>query len=400
MPPVNKSTLEAGQIYRATGRIAADILRPEVYRAWERSHLQGASSHTLKAEKLSSLETERLLEKQKKLIHTARPYCHLLSQAAGQERHAVMLGNAEAIVIDVMGHEQSIKGPEAVPGPGSLLSEAVAGANGIATPLAEKNYAELVAAEHFIEGFQPFTCQGIPLRNEQSKTVGVLSISVRRAEVGKQLKQILLCSSHGIEAELLHQKLEEDIQRVLSSKWDNYKILEELRQDIIQAHHAARLKLEVVSRFAAANRFDYTLQLLQQAEASLQIFRRRAQLWRDLASSEVGDIQPLSLTQSLQNFVDLLSTETVIRKLEIVMHLQEEVIVMVDSKRLLRTLLHYFLQAFEIAGRGGAIDVQVEKSHDSKSAELFLRPIPAIGSAKVLPKPIILKLPIAIHQYE
>ena len=386
--------LEARRRYASIGAIPADMLRKEIYRAWERSHVQGANPHALQAEKLSGLDTERLLEQKSYLITAASSYMRLLSQAAGTERHAVMLSEENAILLDVVGDEQSVKGPEKVPGPGCLLTEAVAGANGIGTPLAENGYVEIIASEHFIDGFHPFTCQGIPLRSHKGETIGVLSISVRRPEVGQRLKEILLCASHGIEAELLAKRLEEDVRRVLASSPDEYKPLEELRQDIIQTHNAARLRLEAVSRFIAGNRFEYALKLLGQAEESIQLFRRRAILWRDMASLEVGAIQPISLTERVRELVELLSTEAAIRKVEVILDLRDFVRVEADLRSFLRNLLGYFLQAFDTAGKGGAVKVEVHQIPSLSSGQVRLLPISAPNTVQSTPTPFILRLPL------
>lgn len=394
MSSISGDSLEAGRKYRSTGEISASDLREVIYRAWERSHLQRANPRALQPEKLSSLETERLLGRESALIDAARPYLRVLSQAAGTERHAVMLGDRNAIVLDVVGDERSVQGPESVPGPGSLLIEGTAGANGIGTSLAEDEYVEIIGSEHFIEGFYPFSCQGIPLRDEKREVVGVLSISVRRSEAGFRLKEILLCATHGIEAELLQKRLEESLRRVLTSKLDDSKPLEELHQDIIQAHNAGRLRIEAASRLVAKNRFDYARQLLQQADESIQLFRRRAALWRDLASLEIGSIQPLSLTDKICDLVDLLSTEAAIRQIEVIMSFEEPVRVEADSRRLLRQLFHYFVQVFETAGSGGAVRVEVLKIPYLQSAQVRWVPIPAPNRVGSMPVPLILKLPL------
>ncbi len=390
-----KNALDAGRKYISTGAISSEMLRQPIYHAWERSHMQGANPHLLQVEKLSSLDTERLLEKEKFLIDAARPYLRVLSQAVGRERHAVMLSDRDAIVLDLVGDEQSVRGPDSVPGPGSLLTESVAGANGIGTPLAENNYVEIIGPEHFIEGFHPFTCQGIPLRNEKSETIGCLSISVRRPEVGQKLKEILFCASHGIEAELLQARLEGDVRRVLTSTPHDYKALENLRQDIVQAHNSGRLRLEAVSRLVARNHFEYALQLLQQAEESIQIFRRRACLWRDLVSSEIGADQTISLTDTVCNFIDLLSTEANIRKIAMVLCCQEEVKIQADPRRFVRQLFHYFIKAFDLAGVGGAVKIEIEKISPSLSGQVSLTPIPALNTVGAYPASFTIKRPLA-----
>ncbi|MBD2496052.1 sigma-54-dependent Fis family transcriptional regulator [Nostoc sp. FACHB-280] len=394
MSPLEIDVLEARRIYKSTGAIPAEMLRSNIYRAWERSHLQGANSQALQAEKLSILDTERLIEKKQTLIQIAAPYIRMLSQAAGTDRHAVMLGNSDAILLDVVGDKQTVQGPEPFPGPGSLLSEAVAGANGIGTPLAEADYIEIISAEHFIDGFHPFTCQGIPLRDDKQEIIGVLSISLRRADARQRLKEILLCASHGIEAELLIAHLEKDVRRVLESNPNEYQPLEELRQDIIQANQAARLKMEVISRMVAVNRLDYAIQLLRQAEQSIQIFRRRAEIWRNLASFEIGTLQPVCLTAYISDLVDLLSNEAVIRQVQVVTDWYEPITVVADPRSLLRQLLHYFLQAFDSAGKNGIVKVVVKVISHSELAQISfivnsgLNISPSISTSQVIYLPI------------
>jgi sigma-54 dependent transcriptional regulator, acetoin dehydrogenase operon transcriptional activator AcoR len=152
-----KAAFRAHEQYVSIGKLSPALLREPVFRAWERSHLQGASALRAKAIQLEPLETERLLESKKEIILAAQPYLRALSKAAGSVPHAAMLGDAQAIVLDVKGDEQTVHGPVSVPGPGSLLDEGACGANGIGTPLAEGAYAELVGPEHFIGGFHPFT---------------------------------------------------------------------------------------------------------------------------------------------------------------------------------------------------------------------------------------------------
>ncbi|MBD2255713.1 sigma-54-dependent Fis family transcriptional regulator [Nostoc parmelioides] len=385
--------LEAGRVYKSTGALPKNILRSTVYRAWERSHLQGANPHALQAEKLSSLETERLVEQQSYLLNVVRPYFQILSQAAGKEPHAVMLGDRQAILLGLTGDEQTINSPS-FPAAGSLLSESVAGANGIGTPLAEEDYVEIIASEHFIEGFHPFTCQGIPLRNEKQEIVGVLSISSQRQDAGQRLKEILLCASRAVEAEFLIANLKKDIHHVLTSNPEEYQPLEELRQDIIQAHHAARLKLEVSSRMVAVNRLDYAKQLLQQAEKSIRIFQRHAAIWRNLASSDVGSVEIISLTETIQDVVELLSTEASIRRIEVVTNWQEPITVITEPASLSRHLLRYFLQAFDMAGKGGTLEVAAKRVANSEFVLVSFLPIATLNTYPLQPTPLIYSLPI------
>lgn len=397
----SREALEAGRRYLAKGAIPAGSLRDVIYRGWERSHIQGANPQTLQAEKLSPLDTQRLLEQQNPLICAARPYMKILSQAAKSDRHAVMLSEQNAIVLDVIGDEQSVNGPERVPDPGSLLSEAVGGTNGLGTPLAENSYVEIAGPEHFIAGFHPFTCQGIPLQNEKHQVIGVLSISVRQPEVGQRLKDILICASHGVEAEMLFRRLEADVRSVVTTKSEDAQPLDNLYQDIIQAHSAARLRLEMTSRLVAGNKFDYAKQLLQQAEELIQIFRHRATLWRNLASfTEIEQVQPICLNDAVQELVDLLTTETKIREIEIIIQTEEEVWIEADYQSFCKNLFHYFLRAFELVGSGGSVLVKISKIRSLPLGEISLIPIPAMNTVQLQPAPFVLRIPSVRKIYE
>ncbi len=396
MSPLSSDVIEAGRIYRSTGAIPIDKLRPGIYRAWERAHLQGANPHILQVEKLSRLETERLLERNSYLIDVVRPYLQMLWQTAGRDCHAVLLGSRDAIVLDVIGDEQTVCHSEPCAVPGTLMSEAVAGVNGIGTSLVEENFVEIVEAEHFINKFYPFICQGTPLRNDQGEIVGALSVVVHGgANVIQRLKEILLCASQGIEAEFVVAILEKDVRRVLASNPNNYQPLEELRQDIIQAHQAARIQLEMGSRLLV-KRLDYAMLLLQQAEKSIQIFRRRSKIWRNLASLEVGTPQPVSLTDAIRDLVDLLSTEAAIRHIEIVTHWNQPITVVADSKSLLRNLFHYFLQAFESANKGGTVEVEVgvDRKPNPELARVSFKPMPVLNTSPSNQTPYVFTCPI------
>ena len=203
-----------------------------------------------------------------------------------------------------------------------------------------------------------------------------------------------MCASRAVEAEFLIANLEKDIHNVLASNPDDHQPLEELRQDIIQAHHAARLKLEVSSRMVAVNRLDYAKQLLQQAEKSIRIFQRHASIWRNLASSDVASVKTISLTDTIQDFVELLSTEASIRKIEVVTNWQEPIIVTTEPATLLRRLLRYFLQSFDMAGKGGTLEVAAQRMANSELVLVSFLAIAALNTYPLEPTPLVFSIPI------
>ncbi|WP_013334537.1 GAF domain-containing protein [Gloeothece verrucosa] len=396
MPLLTREILEAGRLYRSTGAISTKLLRQEVYRAWERSHLLGANPRAMQAEKLSSLDLDRLLNKESPLIQAVRPYAQILAQAAGKEPHAVLLSDCHAVLLDLWGDKDMVQS-KSFPQPGSLLSEEVAGANGIGTPLAEGTYSQIVTAEHFIDGFYPFTCLGMPVRNLKQEIVGVLNISLQSPEHSQKFKELLLCASAGVEAELILGNLEAALSQVKAARPDDYEVLEKLRQDLVQTHHAARLRMDFSSRLIATNRIDYAQQLLQQAEQSIAIFRHRSYFWYSLASSERDSIKSIFLMDTILTLVKLLSTEATIRQVEVITpSFNEEIKITVFEKKFLRKLLRYFLAAFEKAGAKGILMLEIRKKFATKFVQINFIVMP--GNNNFSSNPIVSSLTVPINK--
>jgi transcriptional regulator of acetoin/glycerol metabolism len=383
LPP--KAALEAARLYRSIGAIAPDLLRPEVFRSWERSHLGGADPSRPRADTLSPRDTERLCEQHAALIRAAHPYMQALSHASGGERHAAMLGDARAVVLDVLGDELTVHGPERVPGPGALLDEATGGTNGMGTAIAENTYVEVIGPEHFIDGLQRFTCLGIPLRDGTAATAGVLSVAVRRPGVARRLREIMLCAAHAIEMELLAARLEEDLRRVLMAQGPDTGAFERLLGDILQAQPAVRLRLEFAAEQLSRSRLTLACDLLALAARVLSRFQRHAALWRRLALDEPEASRPLDVDTMVRELVEMLEIEAAVREVEIVVHEVEPVTVEADPHDLSLALFRCLLGAIQ-AARGGAINVGLRRR--PAGWELRVVPAPGPGAAPTSLRPL------------
>lgn len=369
---------QAWSRYASTGAIVTGFLREPVRHAWERAHELGANPHAMKAERLSTLETERMLARERELLSAAQPFLQALSSAAGAERHAVMLADAHAVVLDVVGDEESVHGRERVPGPGALCSEEVSGSNGLGTPLAMGSYVELVGPEHFISGFHAFTCQGIPLLGSDGRVAGVLSTSVRAPHASRRLREILVCAAHGIEAELLLGRMEQDMHKVLSAPEDA-RAREALRRDVAQARRIAQAGVREAGRRAAWSPLEETLHQLRLADEAILRVRRSIRLWHALAASVTGASRPVALTALVEELAELLQVEAVTQGVELVLREREPVTVEADPHSLARALLHGLLDAFTLAGMGGAVQVEVRLDRAHRMGELSVLPVPAMG---------------------
>ncbi|PTL81682.1 phytochrome sensor protein [Vitiosangium sp. GDMCC 1.1324] len=382
----SESTRQVWARYVSTGIINGSLLREPVLRAWARAHELGVNPKAAKPERLSERDTERLLAQQQALITAAWPYMDVLFRAAGLERHAVMLSDAHAVVLSILGDEAIVHGREQAPGPGSLMSEEVCGPNGLGTALATSGYFEVVGPEHFIGVFHPFTCQGIPIWDAKGKVAGSLSAVVRRPEASSRLRDMLLCAAHGIEAELLLLQLKSDIREVMAAPGDE-QALRVLREEVDRLRESSREGLRVAARQATVSRFEYALRLLRLAEETVHDIRHRALVWRSLASLEEGLHRPVALTELVRALLGLLREEALHQRVELVLGEQEPVHVEADVLRLSRQLLHAALRALVLAGPGGVVRIDVRlESHLLVGKATFL-PLPAPAYAQVAPLP-------------
>lgn len=358
MQPNRYSNEEVWRHYVVTKSIPDDALREPIYRAWQRCDQVGASPFVMQPRELRTYQARALFERESNLIEAARPYMQALSKSAGEERHAAMLGDRNAIVIDVLGDKESVHGPQRVPGPGALLAEQQAGSNGIGSPLAEGGYIELVGPEHFIEGFHPFTCQGLPLKGPDGETAGVLSTSVRRVEASHRIREILFCAARGIEAELIRRQLSLELQNLLAGGPDA-SLLDRLQQDIVQIQGAARLRLEKAIRLSRAARQPEVLQQVEAANELIIRFQNQSRLWREIASpsSEAPNFQDLAL--HVKEMSALLATEAAVHGLEVDVRCTTPVQVYADRFDLQRTLFRAFLRAFEASTPKTTLPVEV-----------------------------------------
>jgi hypothetical protein len=369
------NTAEAWRKYVSVGAITSHLLRKHVLRAWVRSHDQGASPWVARAEVLSRAETERVSADHDRLIAAARPYLNLLSQSAGNERHAAMLGTAQSIILDVIGDEQSVSGPERVPGSGSLLSEATCGSNGIGTPLAEGRYVELISTEHFIHGFHPFTCHGIPIQALGGGYEGVLSISVRQPETAERLHEVLVCAAYGIAAELTGLRLADEVRRVMVA--GPHASLEPL--------HAELVRLGVRPPGAgpggagsAEGMFHETMELLRLAGDAKHELEQRERAWRELASGDLGIPSEVDLADEIAKLIKLMEPEIRRRRVEVTFERElEPQTGLVDRRKLRRDLFRLLLHGIEAAEEGGAITMDM--GEDSSRGLCYARLVAVPG---------------------
>ncbi|HEX5684421.1 MAG TPA: GAF domain-containing protein [Ideonella sp.] len=372
----------AWERYVSTGVEPGTDVRRYVTRAWVRSRMAGCDARMAKADVLTPREVDSLLREQDWLLTAGQPFLSALSQAAGADRHAAMLADANGRLLELHGDPETIADQD-FPRPGSLLDESRAGANGVGTALAEDGYVELVGPEHFIEGFHAFTCQGVPLHGPAGQTVGVLSMSVRRLQTADRVRNILFCASEAVECELLARWLSDNVSD------PQEPLLEHLRQDMIQRIAMARLQLEVAAQSIAAGTDASTM-----VESALELsrkFARHAAVWRTLALSKDRPHQErIELADLISDLLELLETEARVAAIELRPAQVDRVPVLEDPGAMAWRVLDCLLSAIQCSPPGAQLEVSVVRSgqlgqvvvrggpHDGIAPPVFMATAPMI----------------------
>ncbi|WP_437575195.1 hypothetical protein [Sorangium sp. So ce887] len=223
---------------------------------------------------------------------------------------------------------------------------------------------------------------------------GVLSVSVRRPEVGRRLHEIMLCAAHGIEMDLLAGRLERDMERVLAARDVPTEELQRLLQDVFQVQAAARLRIEIAAEHLATNLFAQTRDLLQLAATLVRRFRRRAALWRALALDEPFAPRPVVLDALVRDIAELLEVESAVCDVTTTFEEVEPVVVEAAPHTLTRALFRVLLGAIK-AARGGGVYIALRSMPAGGELRLTLAPGP--GVAMSAPPPVRILVPARVE---
>jgi transcriptional regulator of acetoin/glycerol metabolism len=383
-------TREAWRTYASTGRLRHDLLRPEIYRAWRRSHMGHVSPRMMRPKMLAQDECARLLDHEAPLLEASAPYLTALSTAAGASRHAVLLSTSAGVLLDRRGDPITLHGPDALPLAGAMMAEMHAGSNGLGTPLAENSYVELFGPEHFISGFHDHACHGIPLRGLDGNVVGALCLSVHVPHTGRNLKEMLLTAAHGIECELRARALRGHLAELRKDPSAVSQSLALIHQDVVQSHAAARLQFEMG---ALQFRHGQPEQLVQGARESLARFLRNARTWQ-LASGVQLD-EPMPLHRLVSNVVELMQTEAKVLRVQLRGGSLEDAGAQPVSAHFARLVLMETGHALRTVGPKGVVELSVVANVEGRgtgctrsssarmNGTLYLRSSAADGSLRI-----------------
>src|SRR6202022_677215 len=124
-------------------------------------------------------QLQNLREANEVLVRASRSVMSPLTDFLAASGYVVVLSDAKGRLLDVVGDvtiRRRLARIDFVPG--GDWSEAAAGTNAIGTALADGHSVQLMAAEHYCDGWQDLTCTAAPIRHPfTSEIIGILDVT-------------------------------------------------------------------------------------------------------------------------------------------------------------------------------------------------------------------------------
>lgn len=142
--------------------------------------------------------------------------------------HAIILADSAGRILYSVGHDGIRDSLEKINfRPGSDWNEAVAGPNGIGTPIALGHPELVLGAEHYCRGWQPWVCYGAPIHNPHNNSIlGCIDITGPADKVCIEAMALAMSITQTIESELsvIQLKNREKLRLAycdIQTKWPN-----------------------------------------------------------------------------------------------------------------------------------------------------------------------------------
>ena len=147
-----------------------------ILRSWERCRAAGVKTRGVRPAHVPPDVFQQALSLNADLLESGRSLMSKLFAAISSGHSTISLTDSRGIVLHVVRDEDSPYKSTGV-NPGQITVEAVSGTSGIGTCLQEKTGVSIIAAEHFCEAHQQWSCSASPIFGVDGSVIGALSIS-------------------------------------------------------------------------------------------------------------------------------------------------------------------------------------------------------------------------------
>jgi transcriptional regulator with XRE-family HTH domain len=157
------------------------LLRPRILNSWRRSHDLRVAASRVEALRVgeAGVDLASAMPLRERLLRVSTGIVTHLENTLSNIGYAIVLTDGGGTILDLRSDRNLRRKLERVAfEPGADWSEASAGTNAIGTALSDDRPLQLMAAEHYCDGWQDLTCTAAPIHDPQTgEIIGVLDIT-------------------------------------------------------------------------------------------------------------------------------------------------------------------------------------------------------------------------------
>ncbi len=167
--------------FLTTGSLSTHTPRSLILESWQRCHTMHVNPSRRFAPLAVARESQlyQVREANELLIRATHSVMGHLTDFLAGSGYVIVLSDAKGCLLDVLGDagiRRRLARIDFVPG--GDWSEAAAGTNAIGTALADRHVVQLMAAEHYCDGWTDLTCTAAPIRHPfTGEVMGVLDVT-------------------------------------------------------------------------------------------------------------------------------------------------------------------------------------------------------------------------------
>jgi transcriptional regulator of acetoin/glycerol metabolism len=206
-----KELNRARERFLASGKVPAGI-RPVIAESWQRSLELGIAADQSSRPVDTQFSARQLGESRHGLLEASFAVVQRLAVGLAGSETAILVADADGTVLVAHGDVGVMRAAERLGAvAGASWSEMEAGTSGIGTALAAGEAVQVVASEHYCEGFRSLTCTGVPIRHPfTGQVVGALSFASDYRHTGTLLLPLARESALAIATEIRDHVLRDD----------------------------------------------------------------------------------------------------------------------------------------------------------------------------------------------
>lgn len=196
-------------------RTPPGALRPPIAESWARCRAQGLDPEApLPEAELTGQPLRDALERAAPLLSVAGPFMNALYATVGSQDLIVRLTDGEGWVMECFGDPAALRGLSALSlYRGASVREAHIGTNAISLSILSGQPQQVFGAEHYHTAFHSWASSAAPVRGEDGRPVGALSISGPYDKVQSHTLGMVMAAALAIEHELKLNALNRELTR-------------------------------------------------------------------------------------------------------------------------------------------------------------------------------------------